>query len=142
MLNGANLTGNWSCAIANLRLIISLTAHDNTHHILHIKYMHPFHSISHINDICLDRFINITKPIIIRYLTFDIAFRLKASLAFRLSQLLLKAEKGLHHATFAILCTITDTLFDLYKPLANQLKRSLSLISIGGLSANNATITL
>ena len=75
------------------------------------------------------------------HLTFDITFGLNATSAFKVTQLLLKTEKGLHSATFAILCIIIETLLDLNKPLANLWKRSLILISIGGLSASNAKIT-
>ena len=108
--------------------------------------MQPFHSISHINeffkqiDLCLDQFIEITKLSLQSYLTFDIAFGLNATLAFRVT-IITKTEQGLHNATFTILCTINYTLFDLYKSLANLWKRSLNLISIVGLSANNAKIT-
>ena len=94
--------------------------------------MHPFNSVSHINEflkltfaltdasiLLKNKILLLLQPITYIYLTFDITFGLNATSAFRASQLLLKTEKGLHNETFAILCTINDTLFDLYKPLAH-----------------------
>ena len=70
----------------------------NTRNILRIKYMHPFHSISHIDefskqiDICRDWFIDITEAIIIRCI-FNIRHRIRTKCSPTLCRFTVVVEK-------------------------------------------------